>query len=114
MSRLSNDAEVAAEAASILQVSGGFQGAAVTDAAVATAVNPTAPVAFTVPLVAQAVPVVSEAATDLDTVAAALKVLHTETTSYEVAISALIVDVADIRAQLNALITSLEGSGAIA
>ena len=84
--------------------------AAVTDAAAATAVNPTAPVAFTVPLVAQAVPVVSEAATDLDTVAAALKVLHTETTSYEVAISAVIVDVADIRTQLNALITALENA----
>ncbi len=62
-----------------------------------TATNPTAPAAFTVPLVAQAVAVVSEAATDLDTVAAALKVLHTEVTAYEVDISALIIDVAAIR-----------------
>ena len=140
MSRLSDDVSVLAEAATLLttplNIPASIAGASVTDPAAATASdpsaatasNPTTPAAFTVPLVAQAVTVVSESATDLDDVAAALKVLHTETITYEASISAnivdiagnrtevlaLIVDVADIRTQLSALLTSLEAAGLIA
>lgn len=94
----------------------------------AAAVNPTAPTDFTPPLAAQAVAVVSEAATDLDDVASALETLRDETAAYELVISnlitddasirtqlnALIVDVADIRTQLNVLITALESAGILA
>jgi len=147
MSRLSNSPDVINEAQGFLAALGfGTQGVNVvsvtaatalnpTAPAALTAVNPTAPAAFTVPLVAQAVAVVSEAATDLDTVAAAVKTLHTEVityetaisalvadavasrleaVTYEVAISALVLDVAEIRTKVNAILSSLETGGIMA
>jgi len=90
------------------------QEASVADAAAATAVNPTAPVAVTEPTKAQGTTVTSNAATDLDDAFTALGDLRDEVATYEIAISALIIDVADIRTQLNLAITRLEAAGIIA
>lgn len=89
------------------------QQTATADASAATASNPAAPTAYSAHA-AGAVPVTSNAATDLDTTAAALATLVTEVGTYETAISALIVDVASIRTQLNALLAKLRTHGIIA
>jgi hypothetical protein len=88
------------------------QQAAVSDASAATASNPAAPAAYT-PHASGAVPVLSNAATDLDTTAAALSTLRGEVATYETAISALIVDVASVRAQLNLALAALRTHGLI-
>jgi hypothetical protein len=88
------------------------QQAAVADAAAATATNPAAPTAYTAHA-SGAVAVTSNAATDLDTTAAALKTLRDEVASYETTISALIVDVASIRTQLNSALAKLRTHGLI-
>lgn len=85
------------------------KGAAVSDAAAATATDPAAPTAYA-PHAAGAVPVTSNAATDLDTAAAALKTLRDEVATYEGVMSDLIVDNADIRTQLNAALASLRAA----
>lgn len=82
----------------------------IADANAATAVNPAAPTAYT-PHASGATTVTSNAATDLDTTAAALDTLVDEVTTYEIAISALIVDVEDIRAKFNTLLNELESAG---
>lgn len=82
------------------------KGAAVSDAAAATATDPAAPTAYA-PHAAGAVTVTSNAADDLDTTAAALKTLRDEVATYEGVISDLIADNADIRTQLNAALASL-------
>lgn len=103
--------------ASVLKVDGTqvitAQQAAVADASAATATNPAAPTAYTAHS-SGAVAVTSNAATDLDTTAAALQTLVSEVTTYEIAISALIVDVASIRTQLNAALQELRDHGIIA
>ena len=68
----------------------------------ATAVNPSPPTAYSAHA-SGAVAVVSNAATDLDTTAAALATLVTEMTTLEVAVSALILDLAAIRVELAAM-----------
>ncbi len=85
------------------------KGAAVSDAAAATATDPAAPTAYS-PHAAGAVPVTSNAATDLDTAAAALKTLRDEVATYEGVISDLITDNADIRTQLNLALASLRAA----
>lgn len=90
------------------------QGAAVANAAAltatapasATATNPTAPAAYSAHA-AGSVPVTSNAATDLDTTAAALAALRAEVATYETAISALVVDSADLRTKLAAVVVDL-------
>lgn len=62
----------------------------------ATATNPAAPTAYSAHA-SGAVPVTSNAATDLDTTAAALATLRGEVATYETAISALILDVDALR-----------------
>lgn len=62
-----------------------------------TATNPAAPTAYSAHA-SGAVPVVSNAANDLDTTAAALATLRGEVATYETAISALVVDVAALTA----------------
>jgi hypothetical protein len=115
MSRLSNDAEVLAEAVTLLGPLGVIaQGTNVVDVTAATALNPTAPVAVTVPTPAGTVAVLSDAATDLDDAFTAIDTLRDETVTYEVAISALILDVAEIRTKVNAILSSLEVSEAMA
>lgn len=89
------------------------QQTAVANAAAATATNPSAPTPYT-PHSSGGVTVTSDSATDLDTVAAALDTLVDEVTTYETAISALIVDVEDIRTQLNDLLGKLRTHGVIA
>ena len=69
-----------------------------TAASAATATNPAAPTAYTAHA-SGATTVTSNAATDLDTTAAALATLRGEVATYETAISALIVDVADLRSR---------------
>lgn len=90
----------------------GPQLSAVADAAAATASNPAPPTAFTAPA-AGAIPVVSDSAGDLTTVADALETLRDEVAAYEVTISALIVDVADVRAQLNTALARMRSHGII-
>lgn len=89
------------------------QEAVVAAAAAATATNPAAPTAYTAHS-SGAVAVLSAASTDLNTTAAALQTLRGEVATYETAISALIVDVADIRTQFNLLLTKLKNHGMIA
>jgi len=112
----------------------GERGASVTAAAAATyaapavtAANPTAPTAYSAHA-SGGTTVTSNAATDLDTTAAALATLVTEVTAYEVDISQIIVDnaatlvelddladdVALIRTALNDFIGRLEAHGLIA
>ena len=88
----------------------GDQQAKVADAAAATAVNPAAPAAYSAHA-SGAIAVVSAAATDLDTTAAALEALRDEVVTYEIAISALIVDLADVRTQFAALVDVCEAHG---
>ena len=85
----------------------------VIDVAAATASNPTAPTAYSAHT-SGSTPVTSNAATDLDTTAAALATLVTEVTTYETAISALIVDVALMRTAINAILDVLEAHGLMA
>ena len=127
MSRLSvNDPEVVAEAATAINAVGiGTQGALVADPAAATASHPTAPAALT-QVAAPAggtgatagaydsaanrdLAIVSINAARTDVIA-----LRAEVALYEIEISALIVDVADIRTQFSALLTSLETGAIIA
>ena len=68
----------------------------------ATALNPAAPAAYSAHA-SGATAVVSNAATDLDTTAAALEALRDEVALYELQISALILDVAALRAELVAM-----------
>lgn len=91
----------------------GVQQTAEADAAAATASNPAAPTAYSAHT-SGATPVTSNAATDLDTTAAALATLVTEVTTYETAISALIVDVAALRTTVNNLLAKLRTHGIIA
>jgi hypothetical protein len=100
----------------VLQIDGipvvGPQQAAIANVAAATATNPAAPTDFTAPSTG-ATPVTSNATDDLNLVAIGLQVLVDEVTTYEVAISALIVDVADIRTKLNTLLAELRTHGLI-
>ena len=110
------------------------RGASVTAAAAATyaapavtAANPTAPTAYAAHA-SGGTTVTSNAATDLDTTAAALATLVTEVTAFEVDISQIIVDnaatlvelddladdVALLRTAVNALIERIEAHGLIA
>ena len=112
----------------------GDQGASVTAAAAATyaapavtAANPTAPTAYAAHA-SGGTTVTSNAATDLDTTAAALATLVTEVTAYEVDIGQIIVDnaatlvelddladdVALLRTAVNALIDRMEAHGFVA
>lgn len=91
MSRLSNDAQVIAEAAAFLASTNGLQATAVADAAAVTAYSAHA---------SGATAVTSNAATDLDTTAAALETLRDE--------------VAAIRTQFNALLAALRAAGTLA
>lgn len=77
-----------------------------------TATNPAAPAAYTAHA-AGAVAVVSNAATDLDTTAAALATLRGEVAAYELVISALIVDVADLKQLVNSLIDDQQTLGLV-
>lgn len=90
----------------------GAQLSAVADAAAATAVNPAAPTAYTAHA-SGGVAVTSDSTGDLDTTAAALATLVSEVATYETAISALIVDVADLRAQVNTALARLRTHGLI-
>ena len=140
MSRLSDDVEVLAEAATLLttplNIPASIAGASVTDPAAATASNPTAPAALSqaavtdsldgatftgTALTTASTPTVDELETAFGVVGLQLNnarddiiALRAEVVTYEVAIRALIVDVADIRTQLSALLTSLEAAGLIA
>ena len=137
MSRLSDDTEVLAEAATLLttplNLPAAIAGASVTDPAAATASNPTAPAALSqaavtdsldgatftgTALTTASTPTVDELETAFGVVGLQLNnarddiiALRAEVVTYEVAISALIVDVANIRTQLSALLTSLEAAG---
>ena len=75
-----------------------------------TATNPAAPTAYSAHA-SGATPVLSNAATDLDTTAAALATLRGEVATYETAISALIVDVADVKSLVNSVIDDLQSLG---
>ena len=90
------------------------RGAAVTAAASATAVNPTAPTDIPAIATGSAITITTNDAADLTTTSAALAVLENEVATYETAISALIVDVDLIRVALNALIERVEAHGLIA
>ncbi len=90
----------------------GAQAASIADAAGATASNPSAPTGYT-PHASGVVAVTSNGATDLDTTAAALDTLIDEVVTYETAISALIIDVADIRTQLNDFLAKARTHGII-
>ena len=140
MSRLSDDVSVLAEAATLLttplNLPAAIAGASVTDPAGATASNPSVPAALTQDAVTDALdgatfsgttlttastPTVDELEACVGSLALALNQARTdniamraEIITYEVAISALIVDVADVRTQLSALLTSLEAAGLIA
>jgi len=72
------------------------------DAAAATAANPAAVTEYT-PHASGATAVTSNAGTDLDTTAAALNTLVDECQVLETELSAVIVDVADIRTNFNLL-----------
>jgi hypothetical protein len=126
MSRLSvDDPAVVAEVQTALAALGvGTQGAVVADPAAATASNPTAPAALT-QLAAPAggtgaTAGAYDSAANRDLAIASINAVRTdliaarvEIATYEVAISALIVDVASVRTQLSALLTSLETGGII-
>ena len=79
----------------------------------ALATNPTAPAAYSAHA-AGAVAVTSNAATDLDTTAAALATLRGEVATYETAISNLILDVDDLRQTVTAIIDDLQALGLVA
>ena len=91
----------------------GAQAAVEAAASAATATNPAAPTAYSAHA-SGATAVTSNAATDLDTTAAALATLRGEVATYEIAISALIVDVADIRTKFNSVLAKLKTHGLIA
>lgn len=84
--------------------------AAQADQGAMTAVNPTAPTAYTAHA-SGTVTVTSAAATDLNTTAAALKTLRDEVETYETAISALVADVAALDTLLTAIRTALVNVG---
>ncbi len=88
------------------------QQAAVADAAAATATNPSAPAAYTAPSSGGAA-LTSSSATDFTNTALSLQALRDEVATYEGTISALIVDVADIRTQLNTALSRLRTHGLI-
>ena len=86
------------------------QEAVVAAAANATATNPTAPAAYAA--VTNMTASVTKA--EGEAVSAALAALRAEVATYELAISALIVDVADIRTQFNDALAKLKTHGLIA
>ena len=99
----------------------GCKGAAVADAAAATATNPTAPAALTAVTMgdldattagwgASSEVNFDKLNTAVDALIADAAASRNEIVSYETAISALIVDVAALRSTLNALIASLEST----
>lgn len=90
----------------------GAQLPSIADAAAPTASNPTTPTGYSAPAPG-AIPLVSDNAGDFTVAAIALETLVNETTSYEFAISALIVDVASIRSQLNQALAALRSHGLI-
>ncbi len=91
----------------------GKQQAAIVDVSASTTVAQLPPATYT-PHIAGATAVTSNAATDLDTTAAALATLQGEVAAYETAISALIADVAVIRVQTNDLLAKVRTHGIIA
>ena len=82
----------------------------IADPAAITATNPDAPTAYTAHS-SGSTPVTSDAATDLDTTAAALETLRDEVATYETAISALVADVTELRTAIVAIIAALEAHG---
>lgn len=100
----------------VLKVDGvqvvGSQQAAIADVAAATASNPSPPGGFSAPA-SGAVTVTSSAATDLTTTAQRLETLITSITAYELIISALVVDVEEVRTKLNSLLAELRTHGLI-
>jgi hypothetical protein len=78
-----------------------------------TATNPTAPAAFTAPVTGAAITVSTAAATDLTTVGDALEVLRDEVATYETAISALVVDVTNLKTLADQLRSELVTLGLI-
>lgn len=126
MSRLSDDTEVLTSTAAQLAPFGTVgQGDNVADATAATATNPTAPAALT----QSAAPAggtgatagAYDDATNRDLMIASVNAgrtdliaLRAEVITYEVAISALILDVAEIRTKVNAILASLEAAGSMA
>ena len=100
----------------VLQIDGipvlGPQAAAVADAAAATATNPSPPSPYSAPTTG-AVAVTSGAADDFEEAALALQLAVNDMANYELTISALIVDVADMRSKLNSLLAKLRTHGII-
>ena len=99
-----------------LQVDGvpvvGSQGAVVSDAAAATATDPS-PISGYTPHASGFTPVVSSGSTDLDLVAAALSTLRDEVAGLEGTISALVADAASIRTAINTLLSRTRDHGLI-
>ena len=87
----------------------GERGAAVTAAAAATATNPTAPAAYTAADIST-----TYVEAEVQAVADALEALRDEVATYEIAISALLVDANLNRTATNALIERLEAHGLVA
>jgi hypothetical protein len=77
-----------------------------------TAVNPAAVTEYT-PHAAGATAVTSNAGTDLDTTAAALNTLVDECQVLETELSAVIVDLADVKALVNSVIDDLQALGLV-
>ena len=75
-----------------------------------TAANPAAITEYT-PHASGAVPVVSAGATDLDTTAAALNTLVDECQALETEVSALVVDMANVKQVLNQVLDDLQTVG---
>lgn len=86
------------------------QGAAVADPAAITATNPTAPTAYSA--VTNMTDPVTKA--EGEAVSAALATLRGEVATYELAISALVTDLTEVRTAVVNLITSLENGDIIA
>ena len=77
-----------------------------------TAANPAAVTEYT-PHIAGATTVTSNAATDLDTTAAALNTLVDECQVLETEVSALVVDMANVKQNVNAIIDDLQTLGLV-
>ena len=77
-----------------------------------TAVNPAAITEYT-PHGSGATAVTSNAGTDLDTTAAALNTLVDECQALETEVSALVIDVADVKQVVNAIIDDLQALGLV-
>lgn len=126
MSRLSNSVDVITEAQGFLAALGfGTQGTNVVDVVAATATNPAAPAALSQVAApaggAGATAGAYDTAANRDLAIASVNAarddiiaLRAEVVTYEVAISALIVDVAEIRTKVNSILSSLETGGVMA